>query len=98
MLIVYNMFFTPYHAILQYNTPDAFPVLYGECSTDFCFDPPTQSSLNIYIYIYIHTYIYIYLHMHVCVYLDYQIPNGIPNEIPNVPKGTVFAEKVIFVC
>ena len=47
--IVYNTFFTPYHAILQYSIPDVFPVLYGEYSTDFCFDPPTQSSLNIYI-------------------------------------------------
>ena len=28
--IVYNTFFTPYHAILQYITPDAFPLLYGD--------------------------------------------------------------------
>ena len=30
-------------------TPDTFPVLYEEYSTDFCFDSPTQSSLNSYI-------------------------------------------------
>ena len=34
--------------IWQYSTPDVFLVLYGEYSTDFCFDPPTQSSINIY--------------------------------------------------
>ena len=28
---------------IAYNTPDAFPVLYGEYSTDLPFDPPTQS-------------------------------------------------------
>ena len=47
--IVYNTFFTPYHAILQYSIPDAFAILYGVYSTDFCFDPPMQSSLNIYV-------------------------------------------------
>ena len=44
--IVYNTFFTPYYAILQYSTPDAFPVLYDEYSTEICFDLPTQSSLR----------------------------------------------------
>ena len=32
--IIYNVF-TPYCAILQYSTPDTFPVLYGEHSTVF---------------------------------------------------------------
>ena len=36
--IIYYTFFTPYIAICQYSTPDAFPVLYGEYSTDFCFN------------------------------------------------------------
>ena len=44
--IVYNTFFTLYHTILQYSTPDAFLVLYGEYSTEICFDLPTQSSLR----------------------------------------------------
>ena len=35
-------------AVLQYGTPDAFLVLYGEYSTHFPFAPPTQSSLYIY--------------------------------------------------
>ena len=39
--IVCNMFLTPYHAILQYSTPDAFLVLYDKYSTEICFDPPT---------------------------------------------------------
>ena len=43
--IVYNTLLTPYHAVLQYNTPGAFLVLYGKHSTDFCIDPPTKSSL-----------------------------------------------------
>ena len=45
--IVYNTFFTPYHTILQYSTPDEFPVLYGEYSTEICIDLPMQSSLRI---------------------------------------------------
>ena len=47
--IVYNMFFTPHCAILQYSTPDAFPVLYGKYSSDFPFDPLMQSPLKTYI-------------------------------------------------
>ena len=47
--IVYIMFFTPNRAILQYSTPDVFPVLYGKYSTDFPFDHPTQTSLSCYI-------------------------------------------------
>ena len=41
--------FPPYHAILQYSTPYEFLVLHGKYSTDCCFDPPTQSSLKLYI-------------------------------------------------
>ena len=66
--IVNNMFSTPYRAILQYSSPDVFPVLYDEYiySTEICFDPPTQSSLNKYIYIY--TYIHIYISICICIY------------------------------
>ena len=55
LFIVYNIFFmlqffTPYHAILEYSTPDAVLVLYGKYSTPFPFDLPTQRFLNIHNY------------------------------------------------
>ena len=47
--IVYIIFFTPNRAILQYSTPDVFPVLYDNYSTNFPFDRPIQNSLSCYI-------------------------------------------------
>ena len=57
-------------AVLQYGTPDTFPVLYGEYSTHFPFDPPTQSSLYKYIYLHIYIYIYcIYIYIHIYIHI-----------------------------
>ena len=39
----------------KYRTVACLAVLYGEYSTVFCFDPPTQNSLY-YIYVHIQNY------------------------------------------